>query len=964
LHSTRKKLIEVALPLEAINKASAREKSIRHGHPSTLHLWWARRPLAAARAVIFAQMVDDPSSRPELFPTEEAQERERQRLFRLIEELVQWENTTNEAVLERARAEIWQSWRSACAENIDLPRAKELFDRHKLPAFHDPFAGGGSLPLEAQRLGLEAYASDLNPVAVLICKAMIEIPPKFAGGAPVNPEARREKTLIAKTWHGAQGLAQDVRYYGLWMRDEAEKRIGHLYPKVEVTAEMAKARPDLKPLVGRKRTVIAWLWARTVKSPNPAFVQVDVPLASTFMLSIKAGKEAYVEPVIEGGGYRFTVKVGKPKNAEAAKNGTKSGGSHSSFLCLMSGAPMPFEYIRDEGKAGRMGARLMATVAKGERGRVYLPPTQEMETVARRAKPDWRPDEALPVNPRDFKTPNYGLTTFADLFTPRQLVALTTFSDLVQETRERVKRDALAAGLPDDGKGLQAGGTGATAYADAVALYLAFGVDKLSDRHSTLGRWDPTPTASGIINTFSRQALPMTWDYAEANPFSEASGNFDGGIGWIAKVIETALPARLGGAASAADASAQSLSSGKVVSTDPPYYDNIGYADLSDFFYVWLRHSLKPVFPDLFATLAVPKAEELVATPYRHGSKEKAETFFLNGMTQAMHRLVEQAHPAFPVTIYYAFKQSESEGDQGTASTGWETFLDAVIQAGFAISGTWPMRTELANKVSGIGHNMLASSIILVCRRLAADAPTATRREFLTALKGELPDAVAHLQRGNIAPVDLAQAAIGPGMAVYTRYAKVLDAEGKPFSVRDALALINQTLDEVLAEQEGDFDADTRWALAWFDQYGFAEGDYGTAETLSKAKNTSVDGMKEAGIVASSRGKVKLLKPDEMPKNWDPTTDGRLTVWEVVHHVIRALNGGEQAAAELVAKLGSKADAARELAYRLYTVSERRKRAQEALSYNGLVQSWPEIARLARERGKPQVQQAGLFDRE
>ena len=499
-----KKLIEVALPLEAINTASAREKSIRHGHPSTLHLWWARRPLAAARAVIFAQMVDDPSAHPDLFPTEKAQEKERQRLFRIIEDLVQWENTTNEEVLERARAEIWQSWRAACAENVDHPRAKELFNRHKLPAFHDPFAGGGSLPLEAQRLGLESYASDLNPVAVLICKAMIEIPPKFAGRPPVNPKFRQEKALLEKEWRGAQGLAEDVRYYGQWMRDEAEKRIGHLYPKIEITAEMAKERPDLKPLVGRKLTVIAWLWARTVKSPNPAFAQVDVPLASTFMLSTKPGKEAYVEPVIEGGAYRLTVKVGKPKDAEGAKRGTKAGGSGTSFLCLMSSTPMPFDYIRDEAKAGRMGARLMAMVAEGERGRIYLPLAPEHETIARKAQPKEVPETELPKRALGFRIQQYGMTKWRDLFTPRQLVALTTFSDLVHEARDRAKRDAVAAGVPDDAKGLAAGGTGATAYADAVGVYLGMAISKMSDAQSSLCRWKTTMDQS--IATFGRQA--------------------------------------------------------------------------------------------------------------------------------------------------------------------------------------------------------------------------------------------------------------------------------------------------------------------------------------------------------------------------------------------------------------------------------------------------------------------------
>jgi putative DNA methylase len=1006
---TTKKLIEVALPLEAINKASAREKSIRHGHPSTLHLWWARRPLAAARAVIFSQMVDDPSAYVDVLRAdpklhrkaetalkarlklwEEARalakkakgtslsvpepgpaptlddmlaDLERQRLFRIIEDLVQWENTTNETVLQAARDEIWASWRRACAENADHPRAKELFDRKKLPAFHDPFAGGGALPLEAQRLGLESYASDLNPVAVLICKAMIEIPPRFAGKHPVNPESRKDKNLFAQEWKGAQGLAEDVRHYGQWMRDEAEKRIGHLYPKVAITAEIVKVRPDLKQYAGKKLTVIAWLWARTVKSPNPAFAQVDVPLASTFMLSTKPGKEAYVEPVIENGGYRFTVKVGKPKDAEGAKNGTKlSRGAN--FQCLMSNAPIASDHIYGEANAGRMGARLMAIVAEGDRGRVYLAPTPEMEAVALTAQPTWKPELAMPENPRWFSPPLYGLKTYGDLFTPRQLVALTTFSDLVQEARERVQRDALQAGLPADPKPLRDGGIGAIAYADGLIVYLGFLVNQVANHSASVCGWNSANAQ--MRSVFARQAIPMVWDYAESNPLCDSSGSYSNLIERQVKGF-AALGNGTPGAAIQADANTQTTSVGKVVSTDPPYYDNIGYADLSDFFYVWLRRSLRQVYPDLFATLAVPKAEELVATPYRHGSREKAETFFLDGMTQAMHRLAEQAHPAFPITIYYAFKQAETESDEAgaTASTGWDTFLEAVIQAGFSIGGTWPMRTEKQGRVIGNDTNALASSIVLVSRKREASAPTATRREFVTALKAELPVALAHLQRGNIAPVDLAQAAIGPGMAVYTRYAKVLDAEGKPLSVREALALINQTLDEALAEQEGDFDADSRWALTWFEQSGFDEGEYGVAEQLSKSKNTSVTGMVEAGILESKRGKVRLLEPEELPTNWDPVADRHRNDWEVVHHLIRALTaGGEGAAAKLVAKLGAKAEIARELAYRLYTLCERKKRAAEALAYNGLVQSWPEIVRLAQEGGKPKPEQAVLFGEE
>ena len=951
----KKKLIEVALPLEAINKASAREKSIRHGHPSTLHLWWARRPLAAARAVIFAQMVDDPSAHPDLFPTEQKQEKERKRLFKIIEDLVQWENTTNEKVLQEARDEIWQSWRYTCAENADHPRAKELFDRNRLPAFHDPFAGGGALPLEAQRLGLEAYASDLNPVAVLINKAMIEIPPKFAGKPPVNPNVRKDRNLFMREWKGARGMAEDIRYYGQWMRDEAEKRIGHLYPKIEITPEITRERPDLEQYEGMSLTVIAWLWARTVKSPNPAFAHVDVPLASTFMLSTKAGKEAYVEPVIEGDGYRFTVKVGKPKDPEVSKLGTGAG-KRSAFRCLMSGVPITYDHIRSEGKAGCMGARLMAIVAEGNRGRVYLAPTPEHEAVALQANPEWKPDLQLSGKCR-VNVSNYGINLFGDLFTPRQLVALTTFSDLVGEARELIRRDAVAAGLADDNITLRDGGAGALAYAEAVGVYLALAIDRMANTLCSIARW--TTEREQTVTVFARQAIPMTWDYPDVNPFAKAAGDFNVSVEGVIKAISTSLETH--GFAIQADASTQSITKDKIVSTDPPYYDNIGYADLSDFFYVWLRKSLSSIYPNLFATLAVPKAEELVATPYRHENKEKAEAFFLNGMTRAMECLSEQAHDAFPVTIYYAFKQSETEDNEGLSSTGWETFLDAVIHAGFTVSGTWPIRTELSNRMIGSGTNALASSIIFVCRKRPEDAFTATRREFVAALKNELPAALANLQRGNIAPVDLAQAAIGPGMAVYTRYSKVLDAEGNPLTVRDALALINQTLDEALAEQEGDFDADSRWALAWFEQYGFSEGEFGIAETLSKAKNTSVSGMVEAGILESKRGKVRLLKPEELPSDWDPDTDKRLTTWEMVHHLIRVLSSGEENAAVIAAKLGSRAETARELCYRLYTLCERKKRAAEALAYNGLVQSWPEIMRLAVESNKSKREQGGLF---
>lgn len=978
---TRKKLIEVALPLDAINKASAREKSIRHGHPSTLHLWWARRPLAAARAVIFSQMVDDPSEYvdtlrmddklrrraenelkkrhkvweeqtavkekadaaeiespdpgPEPTLDEILAEQERDRLFKIIEELVLWENTTNETVLDKARAEIWQSWRRTCADNADHPRAKELFDRNKLPAFHDPFAGGGALPLEAQRLGLEAYASDLNPVAVLINKAMIEIPPKFAGREPVNPEwqSKSDAEKALKVWKGAEGLAEDVRYYGKWMRDEAEKRIGHLYPKVGVTEEMAKDRPDLKQYVGKELTVIAWIWARTVKSPNPAFKDVDVPLAASFVLSKKPGKDTYIEPRIENGSYTLEVKVGNKADA-SLPDGTKLARG-ANFQCLLSRQPIEGSYVKEQGMAGRMGEKLLAIVAEGERSQVFLSPDATHEEVARKAQPTWHPDVPIADDPKAMWTIKYGLDNMGDLFTDRQTLALTTFADLVDE---------VGATIPPYLSNVLQG----EKYAEAIKIYLALAVGRSSNYWSAM-----TPWGGGfIVQTFGRQGIPLVWDHAEGNPFSDSTGNWTGALEWIQRVMEFTLPAVGVGHVIQDDAQAQSISRDRVISTDPPYYHYIGYSDLADFFYIWHKRALKKTLPELYSTITTPKSNELVALPYRHESRKEADRFFLDGMTRALGRLAQLGHKAFPTTIYYAFKQAET-GDESGPRTGWETFLEAVIHAGFNIVGTWPMRTERDQGLKS-GTNVLASSIILVCRPKSADSLTITRREFVNALKSELPEALRHLQRGNIAPVDLAQAALGPGMAVFTQYEKVLDAEGNQLTVREALALINQTLDEVLAEQEGDFDADTRWALVWFEQYGFDQAEYGVAEQLSKSKNTSVDDMADprtSPIIESKAGKVRLFRPAELEEDWSPESDGRLTVWDMVHQLIRVLEkDGETAAAGIVRQLGAKAETARELCYRLYTICERKKRASDALSYNALVQSWPEIVRLATEQ--------------
>jgi len=889
----KKKLIEVALPLEAINKESAREKSIRHGHPSTLHLWWARRPLAACRAVLFASLVDDPSSLPEQFPSEAAQDQERQRLFRLIEKLVLWENSNNSAVLDEAHAEILKSTGG------------------QPPPIYDPFCGGGSIPLEAQRLGLEAHGSDLNPVAVLITKALIEIPPKFAGQPPVNP-ATKAKMTGKGLWTGARGLADDVRYYGQWMRDRAFERIGHLYPKVKLqNADEA--------------TVIAWLWARTVQCPNPA-CGVTMPLVRSFALSTKPHKRAWAEPVIDHAAksVRFEVRQG-----EGVPEGTVS---RKGARCLACGTAVPFDHVRAEGRAGRMSAQMMAMVAEGTRGRIYLHPDSYHESVAAIAQPTWKPEAPLPHNPRDFKTPNYGMNTFGDLFTPRQLAALTEFSNLVAEAQEQ----AIADGASTD-------------RANAIATYLAFVLNRSVDRGSTICSWDSSPKMEALRNTFARQAIPMTWDFAEGSPFSDSSGNWMNNVEWVAKVVDN-----LSGTthATVQQLDASTLTRSAIISTDPPYYDNIGYADLSDFFYVWLRRSIGSIYPDVCSTLLVPKKQELVATPYRFdGSRQRAQEFFEQGFGKAFTQIRAAQKEGFPMTVYYAFKQSEtdedSEGETATAqaSTGWETMLEGLMRANFQVTGTWPMRSELTNRMIASGTNALASSIVLACRPRADTAPITTRKDFLSLLKKELPQALRNLQKGNIAPVDLAQAAIGPGMAVFSRYKKVLEADGSPMRVRTALALINQGLDEVLSELESEFDPDTRWALAWFEQHQFDEGLYGEAEVLATAKALSISHLAEAGILNSRAGRVRLLRREELADDWDPSAVDRLTVWEVTQHLIRSLDQkGEKETANLKAKIGGMAEIARDLAYRLYTLCERKGWAEEAGYYNSLVVAWPSMA--------------------
>lgn len=912
----KRKLIEVSLPLEAINRESAREKSIRHGHPSTLHLWWARRPLAAARAVLFAQLVDDPSARPDEFPTEELQRLERGRLHRLIERLVVWENTRDAKLLAEAHAEILKSTHG------------------NPPPILDPFAGGGTIPLEAQRLGLQAHASDLNPVAVLINKALIEIPPKFCDQPPISPGLAESQI---RNWTGAEGLAADVRAYGQWMRAEAEKRIGHLYPDASL--------PD-----GTAAPIIAWIWARTVTCPNPA-CGIEMPLVRSWWLGKKKGKEAYVVPSvvadpIHPSGQRVKFEIGH--DAASGPVGLSDGTtSHGNGKCVSCDAAVPNDYIRSQATSRGLGVVLMAVVAEGDRRRIYLPPSSEQAASAIVDRPLDVPQQLVPTPNHDVdRLPMYGMPGWSDAFTNRQLVMLTTVSDLVGEVRKRVIEDG--GNLP---------------YSNAVATYLGIVVSKMTDRNSTLVNWYVSRESTS--STFSRQALPMMWDFAEVAPLGVNTGSFSNSLLWTCETIE-ALDPRLMSVVDQADATKRSFS-GMLLSTDPPYYDNIGYSDLSDYFYVWLRRCLGDVYPELFGTLLVPKAEELVANPYRHGGTDGAKAFFEEGFHDVFTRARVSALPDYPITVYYAFKQSEAD-EKGEASSGWETLLEGMIRSGWAITSTWPIRSELTNRMIGSGTNALASSIVLSLRPRLDDAPTTDRRGFIRALEAELPDALRKLQQGQIAPVDLPQAAIGPGMAVFSRYGAVLEPDGTKMTVRSALVRINEILDQVLNEQEGDFDTTTRFAIAWYRQHGYTIGKFGDSDNLARARNTSVDLLDRDGILTSRAGRVQLIKPGDLGWDYDVTKDSHTSTWEALHHLIKVLerDGIAPAGDFLQAALGRpdgavNADLVKELAHLLFRIAEGNGATKDALSFNAVVTSWPDTVDVARTPTK-RVDTQGAFD--
>ena len=718
-----------------------------------------------------------------------------------------------------------------------------------------------------------------------------------------------------------------MEYYGNWMRDEAYRRIGNLYPKVQIPQEQG----------GGEATVIAWIWARTVTCPNPA-CGGEVPLAKSFDLSKKKGKEAHVEMECEGGELRFFVAPGLAK-----REGTVN---RKGAVCPHCGQPVGFEHIREQSRTVGMGARLMAVVAEAKKGRLYISPDEDQIKAADVEKPEDYPTGELANYPGHLNTKIYGLDEFDKLFTNRQLTALTTFSDLVAEAQEKVRADAIAAGMSDDGIGLAKDGTGATAYGQAVGVYLAFLVDKLADLGNALNRWEPIAQCPRQL--FARQAIPMVWDYAEANPFSSSSGS------WVVLVKNIMgsfdnggfeFPRDQRGYAIQFDAQSDNGLRKLVVSTDPPYYDNIGYADLSDFFYVWLRRSLRKTYPQLFSTVLVPKTEELIATPYRDNrGPEGAKRFFEDGMSGALKRLYIETRDDVPTTVYYAFKQSDTETDEkgstDTASSGWETMISAVVNAGFAITGTWPMRTETSSRMVAQGTNALASSIVLVCRKRGDDAPVCTRREFTNELRRELPGALKALQASNIAPVDLAQSAIGPGMGVFSRYAQVLDPDGTPMTVRAALQTINRELDAFMGEQDGDIDRESRFCVALYEQFGMDTLPFGVANTLATAKNVSVEALADKGLVFAERGDVHLTERAEL----DPQKAGAC-VWACALCLAAAMEqGGVSKTAGLAHAMGlGLAEQAKALAYRLFSVADRKGWTQEAYAYNALVTSWQDV---------------------
>lgn len=950
-----KKLIEVALPLDSINIAAAYEKMPGIGpHPRGVHHWWARRPMAAARAIIFAQLVNDPGFERGLKRgvNRKSAEIERKRLLDIVSRLADWKNSNDQELMREAYNEILKSWKETRELNKKHPEYNKYFSEESPPALIDPFAGGGAIPLEASRLGLTSFASDLNPVAVLINKVLIEAPNRFDLQKCIYEESSINNTLESNS---IGFITNDFVSYGKLVRENVLKKTSKYYPEFEITENLIENNKELAKYKGRKLNVIAWLWARTVKSPNPAYSSVEIPLISSTCLSKKKENETWLDFEIDPktNSYKFKVLVNKkPKYKETIN---RKGG-----VCIMSGAPFGFDYIREEGRAGRIGHKLFCCVLEGDRERVYVPFNEDFPTYQGNLIPSWKPDIEFFDKALGFRVGGYGFKYWSDLFSDRQLFTISSFSEEIRNVHEIIKKDALRNNLDDDNVSFESGGSGATAYADLISLLLTFVLDRCTDFNNSVTGW--RAGNQKIMNLFSKQTIPMVWDFAEANILGNVVGSFLTNLEYQAKCLRTLPVTHNQGQSSQGDAQSSSILEQKIISTDPPYYDNIGYADLSDFFYVWIRNTLKTYFPQTLSTITVPKLEELVATPVRHGNKKEAESFFLDGMSKALQNFYEKSHPAYPVTIYYAFKQAEVKKDKTVTSSGWETFLSAVIESGYEISGTWPLRSEQEFRMRGIGSNALASSIVLVCRRRPRDATTISRRQFVRELNSALESALLDMTTGGenspVAPVDLSQAIIGPGMSIFSKYKAVLEADGSSMKISTALKLINRFI------SNDEFDGDTQFCLQWFETYGLDEEKYGTADVLARAKGTSVDGLREGGIAFSSSGKFRLLNWSEYEENWHPKTDSRISHWEMLHQLIKSLNtNGEHEAGKILSIIHESSDVLRILAYRLYTICERKKLNESAQVYNNVVLAWDSIEKTARDIGLTGTQ-ASLFNDE
>jgi putative DNA methylase len=869
----QKKLIEVALPLEAINTAcradKASSRSIRN-----LHKTFAPMPSPALRAILYASFVNDPG-----------EPRGRREVLAELERLVSGDpGQPPPASVDAARKRI----RASLADE-------------KGPTVIDPFCGGGSTLVEAQRLGLAAEGADISAVAVLVTKLLTEIPPQVEAQTAITEPALA----------GIPGFQADVRHYATWIHDRAQEELADLYPSA----------PNGDP-------VIAWWWARTVASPDPSVGGAQVPLVSSWQLSATRSNEAIVRPIVSSD--RRAVSF------EMTSGGTAP--PPSKEQCVITGTPITFEYLRGEGAAGRLGMRLIAGISDGPHGRSYWIADEDHLSAAERARPLDPPETELPDN-LGFRVQNYGVTRWDQLFTRRQLAMLETFARLVAAIPERVQSDG---GDPDRSKWI------------AAVLGLCLG--KLAQRSSTLVAWRTRRDAKSKAEpAFGRNDLPMTWDFAEVNPFAGSVGDWNRIVELSLNAFEYIEPRGPASAVFLEDARTFVASkSNAMCVTDPPYFDAIGYSGLYDFFYIWLRRALKASHEELFSTVLSRRDTELIADPGRHNkSRTAARQYFIDGFTDTFELVRSAADPAFPTVVVYAYRESGGQG-----ATGWEAMLQAIVAAGLSITGTWPIHGTGRTRLRGQGSNALATYVVLVCRPRSQDAAVVGVADFIRALRSEIPMAVRVLQAATIAPVDLAQAVIGPGMRVYTSYREVLDADGKSVAVGTALSHINRVLGETLDQQEADFDAPTRWAVAWYAENGFGAGDFGRADHLARAKVTSVDALRHSGIVGAEAGRVWLVGRDALA-SYDPMADSTPTVWEATQWLAWELSRhGELAAAEALQRLSVDREAVRELAYLLFSIADRSGSADEAVAYNSLVLAWPELEAISSREGSDSGQQA------